>query len=148
MAYRVPGRTQRTPLLIKHENASLPAYYRQPSYEASHKQLSYKLFALIFLYAVTSLAATLLWWKCMPILARRVHPELEAGGPDCQNPARMIKAKYGAVASENRICSEMGINILDELGGNAVDALVTTTLCSGVTNMFSYVILSTYWKYS
>ncbi|KAK0099423.1 hypothetical protein ONS95_003508 [Cadophora gregata] len=40
----------------------------------------------------------------------------------------------GAVASESRICSEIGIGLLQR-GGNAADALVGTTLCVGVIGM-------------
>ena len=48
----------------------------------------------------------------------------------------MVKAQNGAVASENKICSELGVKVLRE-GGNAVDAAVATTFCIGVVNMFS-----------
>ncbi|PBP16806.1 gamma-glutamyltranspeptidase [Diplocarpon rosae] len=40
----------------------------------------------------------------------------------------------GAVSSESRICSEIGIGLL-ERGGNAADAMVGTTLCVGVVGM-------------
>ncbi|PVH81756.1 gamma-glutamyltransferase [Cadophora sp. DSE1049] len=40
----------------------------------------------------------------------------------------------GAVASESKICSEIGIGLLQR-GGNAADALVGTTLCVGVIGM-------------
>jgi len=53
-----------------------------------------------------------------------------------RNPAYLIKAKSGAVASENIICSEIGVYVLKD-GGNAVDAAVATTFCVGVVNMFS-----------
>lgn len=53
-----------------------------------------------------------------------------------RNPAYLIKAEHGAVASENVLCSNIGVEILKE-GGNAVDAAVATTLCVGVVNMFS-----------
>ncbi|KAJ3521066.1 hypothetical protein NMY22_g12468 [Coprinellus aureogranulatus] len=53
-----------------------------------------------------------------------------------RNPAYLIKAHNGAVASENRICSELGVDVLKK-GGNAVDAAVATTFCIGVVNMFS-----------
>jgi gamma-glutamyltranspeptidase/glutathione hydrolase/leukotriene-C4 hydrolase len=53
-----------------------------------------------------------------------------------RNPAYLIKAKHGAVASENGLCSNIGVEILKE-GGNAVDAAVATTFCIGVVNMFS-----------
>jgi gamma-glutamyltranspeptidase/glutathione hydrolase/leukotriene-C4 hydrolase len=53
-----------------------------------------------------------------------------------RNPAYLIKVKHGAVASENELCSNIGVKILKE-GGNAVDAAVATTFCIGVANMFS-----------
>lgn len=52
------------------------------------------------------------------------------------NPAYLIKAHNGAVASENVICSNVGVDIMKK-GGNAVDSAVATCLCSGVVNMFS-----------
>lgn len=61
------------------------------------------------------------------------------GSSSCaRNPSFLIKAKHGAVASENELCSDIGVNTLKK-GGNAVDAAVSTTLCIGVVNMFSYV---------
>jgi len=54
-----------------------------------------------------------------------------------RNPAYLIKAHHGAVASENRRCSDIGVDILRE-GGNAVDAAIAATFCTGVVNMFSY----------
>ena len=59
--------------------------------------------------------------------------------PVARNPAYLIKAKSGAVASENIICSDLGVGIMKE-GGNAVDAAVATTFCIGVVNMFSWVL--------
>ena len=53
-----------------------------------------------------------------------------------RNPAYLIKAKSGAVASENIQCSEIGVDVMRD-GGNAVDAAVATTFCIGVVNMFS-----------
>lgn len=41
----------------------------------------------------------------------------------------------GAVASESSICSAIGINLLRD-GGNAADALVGTTFCTGVVAMY------------
>ncbi|KAG5638640.1 hypothetical protein H0H81_011359 [Sphagnurus paluster] len=52
------------------------------------------------------------------------------------NPAHLIKAKHGAVAAENKRCSVIGVQILKE-GGNAIDAAVAATFCTGVVNMFS-----------
>ena len=55
-----------------------------------------------------------------------------------RNPAYLIKAKSGAVASENIQCSEIGVDTMKD-GGNAIDAAVATTFCIGVVNMFSWV---------
>lgn len=62
--------------------------------------------------------------------ARRRAPSYTA------NPAYIVEAKNGAVATENVLCSEMGVDIL-KIGGNAVDAAVTATLCIGVVSMYS-----------
>ncbi|KAI1101388.1 gamma-glutamyltranspeptidase [Jackrogersella minutella] len=43
--------------------------------------------------------------------------------------------KRGAVASESKVCSEIGIDLLGQ-GGNAVDAWVGTQLCVGVIGMY------------
>ncbi|PPQ98636.1 hypothetical protein CVT24_003969 [Panaeolus cyanescens] len=53
-----------------------------------------------------------------------------------RNPAFLIKANNGAVAAENHRCSQIGVDTLKE-GGNAVDAAIAATFCTGVVNMFS-----------
>jgi len=67
------------------------------------------------------------------------RPQPIPGTP--RNPAYLIRATNGAVASENKICSEVGVDILKK-GGNAVDSAVATTFCIGVANMFSCVLLA------
>ena len=44
---------------------------------------------------------------------------------------QLIVAKHGAVASENEICSNVGVDCLKN-GGNAVDASIATVFCVGV----------------
>src|SRR6267154_4064970 len=53
-----------------------------------------------------------------------------------RNPAYLIEAEHGAVASGNKRCSDIGIDVLKE-GGNAVDAAISAVFCVGVVNMFS-----------
>ncbi|KAG1751511.1 gamma-glutamyltranspeptidase [Suillus paluster] len=53
-----------------------------------------------------------------------------------RNPAYLIEAEHGAVASENKRCSDIGIDVLKE-GGNAIDATISAVFCVGVVNMFS-----------
>jgi gamma-glutamyltranspeptidase/glutathione hydrolase/leukotriene-C4 hydrolase len=49
---------------------------------------------------------------------------------------KLIKAKNGAVATENELCSNIGVDVLKE-GGNAVDAAIASTFCIGVVSMYS-----------
>lgn len=60
----------------------------------------------------------------------------QRASPARRNPAYLIKAEHAAVASENELCSNVGVQILKD-GGNAVDSAVGTTFCIGVVNMFS-----------
>jgi hypothetical protein len=57
------------------------------------------------------------------------------------NPAVLVEAKHGAVATEHETCSGTGVHIL-KAGGNAVDAAIAATLCIGVVSMFSCVCLA------
>ncbi|EIW63497.1 gamma-glutamyltranspeptidase [Trametes versicolor FP-101664 SS1] len=69
----------------------------------------------------------------LPALHKSSRTRVPSAG---RNPAYLVRATNGAVASENELCSDIGVNILKD-GGNAVDATVGTTLCIGVVNMFS-----------
>lgn len=73
-----------------------------------------------------------------PYYARPDVP-LSASLSGPRNPAYLVEATRGAVATENGVCSQTGVDVLKD-GGNAVDAAVASTLCIGVTNMFSCVL--------
>ncbi|KAJ3028623.1 UNVERIFIED_CONTAM: hypothetical protein HDU68_001280 [Siphonaria sp. JEL0065] len=60
----------------------------------------------------------------------KIHPHFPGPYSD------RIEAYTAAVASENGICSEIGVSILKK-GGSSVDAAIATSLCIGVTNSFS-----------
>ncbi|KAF7793829.1 hypothetical protein EIP86_004950 [Pleurotus ostreatoroseus] len=85
--------------------------------------------------------------SCLAYLSQTVSYSVNGGehwstctSLDCtRNPAYLVKAKHGAVASESELCSQVGVRTLKQ-GGNAVDAAVSTTLCTGVVNSFSYVV--------
>ena len=49
--------------------------------------------------------------------------------PQSQNAGRL-----GAVASESKECSKIGVDIL-KAGGNAADAIIATQFCVGVIGM-------------
>ncbi|KIJ49346.1 hypothetical protein M422DRAFT_161129 [Sphaerobolus stellatus SS14] len=68
-------------------------------------------------------------------ILRSPRPTLP-GWPAPRNPAYLVHATHGAVAAENKLCSDLGVKILKE-GGNAMDASITAVLCTGVVNMFS-----------
>ncbi|KAL1409901.1 hypothetical protein Q8F55_003900 [Vanrija albida] len=54
-----------------------------------------------------------------------------------RNPAYLLGPGRAAVASEEKTCSELGLTILRDKNGTAVDAAITTTLCIGLLNAFS-----------
>ena len=59
----------------------------------------------------------------------------------CEDPIYQLESQScklglvrGAVASDQPLCSQLGTSIMRDLGGNAIDASVTTALCLGVAN--------------
>ena len=121
--------------------AALPLHY-------DHDDLGKRPRPRRHLFATTLVAITLacVLWQRIPWLGlssgTHLAPNSACGSPSCaRNTAYLIKAKNGAVASENEICSNLGVDVMKK-GGNAVDAAVSVTLCVGVVNMFSYVCYS------
>ncbi|KAI0882671.1 gamma-glutamyltranspeptidase [Annulohypoxylon maeteangense] len=58
-----------------------------------------------------------------------------AGQSVLQQQQPSSSGKRGAVASESKVCSQIGIDLLAQ-GGNAVDAWIGTQLCVGVIGMY------------
>lgn len=86
--------------------------------------------------AAAALACLAFWDLAFPSNPEDYRESVLVPNGVTRNPAYLVKAYNGAVASENRLCSEVGVTTLRR-GGNAVDAGVATTFCIGVTNMFS-----------
>ncbi|TRM69777.1 nucleophile aminohydrolase [Schizophyllum amplum] len=116
----------------KHEEEIAPAPLPQP---ATSKRRSL-LWKLILGGVVLYYTGGLLHSKPHPCHHAHEHkPHAES-----QNPAVLVKARHGAVASENWRCSNIGVDVLKE-GGNAVDAAIATSLCIDVVNPFASGIM-------
>jgi len=95
--------------------------------------------SLIAVIATTSNAPLFDWPTYGPKLAPSVHVD-STTCPDV-DPIQLLKESSavenvanGAVAADDARCSEVGLRILQELDGNAIDAAVATALCLSVVN--------------
>lgn len=57
--------------------------------------------------------------------------------PPLDEAASTVSGQNGAVAADVPQCSELGVRVLRDLGGNAIDAMVSTVLCQGVLAPFA-----------
>eukprot|EP00871_Galdieria_phlegrea_P005992 jgi/Galph1/880/GphlegSOOS_G5702.1 len=99
------------------------------SRQASHYCV---MFSLLLLLAFAVLG--------LPVILHKISPN--APQPpgliqDDLNTAILVSGAQGAVAADNAECSKLGVRVLRDLQGNAVDAAVATTLCQGVLNPFA-----------
>ena len=51
-----------------------------------------------------------------------------------QNISSVTHMPHGAVSADDQRCSKMGVSIMRDMNGNAMDAAVTTALCLGLVN--------------
>ncbi|KAJ3406960.1 hypothetical protein HDU80_010020 [Chytriomyces hyalinus] len=85
---------------------------------------------------LTALAVVLVATGSLVLLLSARKDAADAG-THLEGPfSKLITARNGAVASENGLCSDIGVTILKK-GGSSVDAAIATSLCIGVTNSFS-----------
>ena len=129
---KLPPSEATLPLHRDHDDLAGPQYHKR-----SRKHPVFT--ALLAVTLVCVLWGRISWNDRNSDSEAQLKANSACGAPACQrNPAYLVKAKHGAVASENEICSNMGVNVM-KTGGNAVDAAISTTLCVGVLNMFSCV---------
>lgn len=57
--------------------------------------------------------------------------------PPLDEAASTVSGKRGAVAADVADCSKLGVKVLRDLSGNAVDAAIATVLCQGVLAPFA-----------
>ncbi len=72
-----------------------------------------------------------------------IHPQTNSSSIKLQTAkVRIFKTsdlptyENGAIASENKICSEVGVSIMKK-GGTSVDGTIATGLCIGTLNFYS-----------
>lgn len=75
-------------------------------------------------------------WRMNTLLILLVWVQIACSSPHRSNPkvSHRVEDKLGASATENKVCTNIAIDILKK-GGNAADALVGSTLCVGVIGM-------------
>ncbi|KAL5523970.1 hypothetical protein ACEPAG_8143 [Sanghuangporus baumii] len=116
----------------------LPLYRRKPRHDPSFWKTIICVAIGAVLFVLFIVVSTFLLGEVQhptgPYPAPPSNPP-DQGTPQ-RNPAYLIEARNGAVASENVVCSEIGVDVLKD-GGNAVDAAIATTFCIGVANLFS-----------
>lgn len=76
----------------------------------------------------------------LPTILSSLGPEAVAvpgTAPRLDEGASVIHGESGAVAADVGACSKLGVKVLKDLGGNAVDAAVSVMLCQGVLSPFA-----------
>lgn len=92
---------------------------------------------LLSLLAFLSLCIFVFSVPSLLFLVSPIAPTPPGTAPNLDEAASMISGKNGAVAADNPICSDLGVKVLRDLEGNAVDAMVTAVLCQGILSPFA-----------
>lgn len=96
--------------------------------------------ALGNLLTLASFIALCVFVFALPSLLHFVSPQAvtpPGTAPNVDEASPMISGLSGAVAADHPDCSALGVKVLNEMSGNAVDAMVATVLCQGVLAPFA-----------
>lgn len=124
------------------EKTPLKDYYAPLAFAVRRTNTRRKAFEKILTIAgIAIVCITALLYLVPKAIKDDYHPRMILKEPQNltmmgRNPAYLIEAQNGIVATENRRCSDLGVAQLRR-GGSAVDAAITATLCIGVVNSFS-----------
>lgn len=89
------------------------------------------LFAFVLLFALVFSIPT-----ALDFIAPRAAT-LPGTAPRVDQAASVVHGEHGAVAADTALCSKLGVRVLQDLQGNAVDAAVAAMLCQGVLSPYA-----------
>lgn len=96
--------------------------------------------ALEQLAVLASFIALFVFVFALPGILQKISPDAPTPpgtAPQLDAGASLIYGEHGAVASENGECSKLGVRVMRDMKGNAIDAMVSTLLCQGVVAPFA-----------
>eukprot|EP01080_Neovahlkampfia_damariscottae_P009133 gene9133-1222_t len=110
-----------------------------PIEEESNERISSK-WKLFFAIIFTSIVLVLLLASLSTIIVLDatlgIYHSKHSAGDYCKVGCEPHRYQHGAVATDNSQCSVVGADILKQ-NGNAIDAVIATTFCQGVTSPVS-----------
>ncbi|CDW97240.1 hypothetical protein, partial [Sporisorium scitamineum] len=132
-----PSPTERSPLLSLRRHHHANSYHLPPpSRQSKPKSLCNSILVLLAIFTFAIITS---------IVLKNLLGEFDDNPTDDpsptdprgrRHPAILASGRKAGVATENEVCSNVGMDVLLEKG-TAVDAAVASTLCVGVLNMFS-----------
>lgn len=118
--------------------ARFAKYWRRvPAHWSVERDPSVALNQLITLFGFLALCIFIFSVPSLLTLVSPQAPTPPGSAPDLDEAASTISGRNGAVAADHPTCSELGVKVLRDMGGNAVDAMVATVLCQGVLAPFA-----------